>query len=86
MGLHSADWFQKTGPILATSSCQLPHAKSSFEVETVFSPAAVLLKMLFVDLLLRDNTFKLIQTPRFAVAIVPGGYMRRAAGLDYHRR
>ena len=46
--LHPADWFQKTGPILA----QLPRDNSSHECQIFFRPcysfssAAILMKML----------------------------------------
>ena len=73
MGLHSTDWFQKTGPILATSSCQLPQAKSSLEIATVFHLHSVFAENALCLFATQRNCVQVDANAGFVVAIVPRG-------------
>ena len=64
-GLHSTDWFLKTGPILAHFLMSTPTCQIFLSSCCWFSSAAVLLKKLSGILLLsvREIAFKLMQKP-----------------------
>ena len=82
--LHSTDWFQKTGPILA----QLPHVNSHTR-QIFFSDCyRFFISSRFAENALcwfasQRNCIQVDSNAGFAVAIVPRG---GAAGQDYHRR
>ena len=84
-GLHSTDWFQKTGPILAhflMSTPTMPNLLFRFVLFCCFSSSAVLLKMLFIDLLSREIVLKLMQTPGLQWQLYPGGAQRDRTTAD----